>query len=124
MTLDCNYSQDGYFYSCWGSHGRNGTIYCILMEIQIHTNTIGWICDSMLHTWQILLGIWYRELHGITDRGNPAVTVVKTAVKGTGCHFYRGNDGNGDSYLKISIDYRGKTAVTAVLGTSSVVLPR
>ena len=33
---------------------------------------------------------------------------------------FRGSGGNGDSYLDINIDYRDKTAVTAVMGKSSV----
>ena len=55
-----------------------------------------------------------RELHGITNRGNPAIT---------SSDFYRGSSGNGDSYLEINIDYRVKTMVTTVMGTISVVLP-
>ena len=51
-----------------------------------------------------------RDLHGITDRGNRGITAVKSAVMGS--HFYRGSSGNGDSFLGISIDYRGKTAVS------------
>ena len=62
-------------------------------------------------------GIWSRDLHGITDRGNRGITAVKTAVMGNG------SGGNGDSCLEISIDYRDKTAVTAVMGTILVVLP-
>ena len=41
-----------------------------------------------------------------------------------GFHFYPGSGGNEDSYSEISIDYRSKTAVTVVMGTISVVLPR
>ena len=40
-----------------------------------------------------------------------------------GSHFYRGSGGSGGSYSEISIDYRGKTAVTAVMGKISVELP-
>ena len=65
-----------------------------------------------------------RELHGITDRGNPAVTAVNTGVMGAGSNFYRGSGGNGNIHLEISIDYRGNTAVTAVMGTISVILLR
>ena len=32
-------------------------------------------------------------------------------------NFYRGSNGNGDCCLEISIDYCGKTLVTAVIGT-------
>ena len=59
----------------------------------------------------------HRDLHGNTDRSNRGITAVKTAVMGNGSHFYRGSGGNGDSNLEISIDYRGKTVVTAVMGT-------
>ena len=45
-----------------------------------------------------------RELHGITDRGNPAVTAV---MRNRFSLLYRGSSGNRDSYLAISIDYRG-----------------
>ena len=54
--------------------------------------------------------------------GNPAVTALKPSVMGS--HFYRGSGGNGDSYLETHIDYHGKTAVTSVMVTISVVLPR
>ena len=56
--------------------------------------------------------LWnWRPARYITDRGNPAVIAVKTVVMGNGfllkSYFYRGSGGNGDSYLEISIDYRG-----------------
>ena len=55
-------------------------------------------------------GLWVtsRDLHGIIDRGNRGITAVKTAVMGTGSHFYRGSGGNGDSFLGISNDFGGK----------------
>ena len=75
-----------------------------------------------------ILSVHTRDLHGITDRGN------------RGPRDYRGkNRGNGErvltftavatvmgtaACLDIIIDYCGKTAVTAVMGTSSVVLLR
>ena len=40
-----------------------------------------------------------RELHSNTDLSNPA------ALWGTDFNFYRGSGGNGDSYLKITIQY-------------------
>ena len=53
----------------------------------------------------------------------PRLPRLKPRKWGTGSHSNRGG-GNGDSCLEISIDYRGKAAVTAVMQTISVVLPR
>ena len=65
------------------------------------------------------------DLHGITVRGNGGITEVKTAEMGYGFSLPPRYSGcNETSCLEISIDYRGKTAVTAVIGTISIVLPR
>ena len=64
--------------------------------------------------------LYNRGLPGSTDRRNRGNTAAKPRWWGTGSHFHRGSGGNGDRCLEISIDYRGKTAVTAVMGTISV----
>ena len=68
--------------------------------------------------------VYYRELHGTTDHGNPAVTAVSPRIWGTGFDVYRRSGGIWDSYLEITIDYLGKTAGTEVIWTNSAVLPR
>ena len=61
-----------------------------------HNNN--WIEHLHLWTEDVKRGIYTRDLHGITDRGNRGITALKPRRWGTGFHFYRGNRGNGDNF--------------------------
>ena len=85
------------------------------------------ICDFFSRSFRkfhLAEGVDTRGLHGITDRGNPGITAVKTEVVGSGFSLLPRWWGNGESYLEISIEYHSKNAVFAVKGAISVVLAR